>query len=131
MGQNGFLPQDLFLLRKMWDDSSVLVEDSYGQEWVRYCLSTNLFGEGDFCELLETSEKVYCGSILVGHNIYSFYGLAFNCKNYAPNIYIHMLPTKLQLHSWRSVTLYCCFKIRVNGKGLETQYYTVEHLRFG
>ena len=35
MGQNGFLPQDLFFLRKMWDDSGVLVEDSYGQEWVR------------------------------------------------------------------------------------------------
>lgn len=35
MGQNGFLPQDLFLLRKYWDDSGVLVEDSYGQEWVR------------------------------------------------------------------------------------------------
>ena len=35
MGQNGFLPQDLFLLRKFWDDSGVLVEDSYGQEWVR------------------------------------------------------------------------------------------------
>lgn len=34
MGQNGFLPHDLFLLRKFWDDSSVLVEDSYGQEWV-------------------------------------------------------------------------------------------------
>ena len=36
MGQNGFLPQDLFLLRKMWDDSTALVEDSYGQEWVRH-----------------------------------------------------------------------------------------------
>ena len=34
MGQNGFLPHDLFLLRRFWDDSHVLVEDSYGQEWV-------------------------------------------------------------------------------------------------
>ena len=34
MGQNGFLPQHLFLLRKMWDEPSVLVGDSYGQEWV-------------------------------------------------------------------------------------------------
>ena len=35
MGQNGFLPQDLLFIRKMWDDSDVLVTDSYGQEWVR------------------------------------------------------------------------------------------------
>ena len=39
MGQNGFLPQDLFFLRKMWDDSGVLVEDSYGQEWVRQSIA--------------------------------------------------------------------------------------------
>ena len=33
MGQNGFLPQDLFLLRRRWDNTDTLVEDSYGQEW--------------------------------------------------------------------------------------------------
>ena len=35
MGQSGFLPHSLFLLRKLWDDNDILVEDSYGQEWVR------------------------------------------------------------------------------------------------
>jgi sodium/potassium-transporting ATPase subunit alpha len=33
MGQNGFLPQDLFFLRKLWDKHSTLLGDSYGQEW--------------------------------------------------------------------------------------------------
>ena len=36
MGQNGFLPQDLFLLRTIWDRQNALLGDSYGQEWVSY-----------------------------------------------------------------------------------------------
>jgi len=35
MAENGFLPWDLFGLRKKWDSKSVnQVEDSYGQDWV-------------------------------------------------------------------------------------------------
>ncbi len=34
MGENGFLPSTLIGLRANWDNSDVLVEDSYGQEWV-------------------------------------------------------------------------------------------------
>ncbi|XP_054760297.2 sodium/potassium-transporting ATPase subunit alpha-3-like isoform X1 [Lytechinus pictus] len=34
MGENGFLPNDLVMLRSKWDDKAVLnVEDSYGQQW--------------------------------------------------------------------------------------------------
>ena len=34
MGENGFLPWTLLGLRSAWDDSSVHVTDSFGQEWV-------------------------------------------------------------------------------------------------
>ena len=34
MGENGFLPLTLLGLREMWDDGSVYVTDSFGQEWV-------------------------------------------------------------------------------------------------
>lgn len=34
MGENGFLPLTLLGLREMWDDRSVYVTDSFGQEWV-------------------------------------------------------------------------------------------------
>ena len=35
MAENGFLPSDLFGLRRAWDDRSVTdLTDSYGQEWV-------------------------------------------------------------------------------------------------
>nr|NP_001116982.2 sodium/potassium ATPase alpha subunit [Strongylocentrotus purpuratus] len=37
MGENGFLPNDLIMLRSKWDDKAVLnVEDSYGQQWGFY-----------------------------------------------------------------------------------------------
>jgi len=36
MSENGFLPKDLFGMRKSWDSRSVNdLRDSYGQEWVR------------------------------------------------------------------------------------------------
>lgn len=39
MAENGFLPQDLFGIRKMWDSKAVNdLTDSYGQEWVSSCL---------------------------------------------------------------------------------------------
>lgn len=35
MAENGFLPLDLFGIRKMWDSKAVNdLTDSYGQEWV-------------------------------------------------------------------------------------------------
>ena len=35
LAENGFLPSDLFGLRRAWDDRSVTdLTDSYGQEWV-------------------------------------------------------------------------------------------------
>ena len=35
MAENGFLPSDLFGIRRAWDDRSVTdLTDSYGQEWV-------------------------------------------------------------------------------------------------
>ena len=34
MGENGFLPLTLLGLREMWDDRSVYVTDSFGQEWI-------------------------------------------------------------------------------------------------
>ena len=34
MGENGFLPWTLLGLREMWDDRSIYVSDSFGQEWV-------------------------------------------------------------------------------------------------
>ena len=34
MGQNGFLPHTLIGLRKSWDNPDVMVQDSYGQDWV-------------------------------------------------------------------------------------------------
>ena len=34
MGENGFLPLTLLGLREMWDERSVYVTDSFGQEWV-------------------------------------------------------------------------------------------------
>lgn len=36
MAENGFLPMDLFGIRKQWDSKAVNdLTDSYGQEWVR------------------------------------------------------------------------------------------------
>jgi len=36
LAENGFLPGDLFGIRKKWDSKGVNdLEDSYGQEWVR------------------------------------------------------------------------------------------------
>lgn len=36
MAENGFLPKDLFGIRKQWDSKAVNdLTDSYGQEWVR------------------------------------------------------------------------------------------------
>ena len=35
MGENGFLPLTLLGLRSEWDNRNAIVEDSYGQEWVR------------------------------------------------------------------------------------------------
>ena len=40
MGENGFLPGTLVGLRDDWDNSDVFVEDSYGQQWVRYTTIT-------------------------------------------------------------------------------------------
>lgn len=35
MAENGFLPMDLFGIRKQWDSKAVNdLTDSYGQEWV-------------------------------------------------------------------------------------------------
>ena len=35
MAENGFLPTDLFGIRKQWDSKAVNdLPDSYGQEWV-------------------------------------------------------------------------------------------------
>jgi len=35
MAENGFLPSDLFGIRRAWDDRSVTdLTDSYGQNWV-------------------------------------------------------------------------------------------------
>lgn len=35
MGANGFLPQDLFNIRRDWDNIALNnLEDSYGQQWV-------------------------------------------------------------------------------------------------
>lgn len=35
MAENGFLPRDLFGIRKQWDSKAVNdLTDSYGQEWV-------------------------------------------------------------------------------------------------
>ena len=42
MGQNGFLPQDLFFLRRLWDKHSTLLGDSYGQEWVSLIFDVNM-----------------------------------------------------------------------------------------
>lgn len=37
MAENGFLPKDLFGIRKMWDSKAVNdLTDSYGQEWVSW-----------------------------------------------------------------------------------------------
>lgn len=37
MAENGFLPNDLFGIRKMWDSKAVNdLTDSYGQEWVKF-----------------------------------------------------------------------------------------------
>lgn len=39
MAENGFLPLDLFGIRKMWDSKAVNdLTDSYGQEWVNSLL---------------------------------------------------------------------------------------------
>lgn len=46
MAENGFLPQKLFGIRKMWDSKAVNdLTDSYGQEWV------SAFPLSDFQEL--------------------------------------------------------------------------------
>ena len=38
MAENGFLPNHLFGIRKMWDSKAVNdLTDSYGQEWVGSC----------------------------------------------------------------------------------------------
>lgn len=44
MGENGFLPLTLFGLSGDWDDMNAIVEDSYGQEWVKkyHCYSHSL-----------------------------------------------------------------------------------------
>lgn len=34
MGQSGFLPSTLIGLRTSWDNPAVMVQDSYGQDWV-------------------------------------------------------------------------------------------------
>ena len=37
MGENGFLPLTLIGIRATWDNSAINnLEDSYGQEWVRF-----------------------------------------------------------------------------------------------
>jgi sodium/potassium-transporting ATPase subunit alpha len=37
MAENGFLPMDLFGIRKQWDSKAVNdLTDSYGQEWVSH-----------------------------------------------------------------------------------------------
>ncbi len=37
LGENGFLPSDLFGLRAQWDSRAVNdLTDSYGQQWVYY-----------------------------------------------------------------------------------------------
>ena len=41
MGENGFLPLKLLGLRSDWDDDSVYVTDSFGQEWVSLVLYTH------------------------------------------------------------------------------------------
>lgn len=42
MAENGFLPMDLFGIRKQWDSKAVNdLTDSYGQEWVRKRLKKN------------------------------------------------------------------------------------------
>ena len=35
MGESGFLPYTLIGLRSQWDNDAVIVQDSYGQDWVR------------------------------------------------------------------------------------------------
>jgi len=44
MAENGFLPNHLFGIRKMWDSKAVNdLTDSYGQEWVGTQLSRMVF----------------------------------------------------------------------------------------
>lgn len=44
MAENGFLPMDLFGIRKQWDSKAVNdLTDSYGQEWVRLNYKTIFF----------------------------------------------------------------------------------------
>ena len=39
MSENGFLPKDLFGLRRQWDSRDINdLTDSYGQEWVKKIL---------------------------------------------------------------------------------------------
>lgn len=56
MAENGFLPKDLFGIRKQWDSKAVNdLTDSYGQEWVS--CTTNA----------ATSDLKYSSSILLLH----------------------------------------------------------------
>lgn len=36
MSYHGFFPGTLFNIRDAWDDSAMMVVDSWGQEWVSY-----------------------------------------------------------------------------------------------
>ena len=38
MGENGFLPSKLVGIREQWDNDKLYVTDSYGQDWVRFCV---------------------------------------------------------------------------------------------
>jgi len=47
MAENGFLPSDLFGIRRAWDDKSVTdLKDSYGQEWVSTAAFSNTHRSG-------------------------------------------------------------------------------------
>jgi sodium/potassium-transporting ATPase subunit alpha len=44
MAENGFLPRELFGIRKQWDSKAVNdLTDSYGQEWVRLIKGVSLY----------------------------------------------------------------------------------------
>jgi hypothetical protein len=50
MGENGFLPLTLLGIRKYWENPSIFVQDSYGQDWV----SSN-YSSRPVAQLLPTS----------------------------------------------------------------------------
>lgn len=58
MAENGFLPNHLFGIRKMWDSKAVNdLTDSYGQEWVGSCAFKKYT---TYCEHTTTLKDGFC-----------------------------------------------------------------------